>query len=176
MKTLKDMTRNAKSTVIASFVFAFLCTGTAHARIDEAEFERIPGHIMIRTDNSDAIDSIVAKLNQLLNVTNTTAVLTVPELDLYTIYHAIPTSTGDQDDIDQMLNDEQDDNSILWSEPERRIDPADGQTGSIWVTGPGIGASLFDSQYAISLLHVPVAQAKTQGQGVLVAMLDTGVD
>ncbi len=50
----------------------------------------------------------------------------------------------------------------------------EGKTGSVWVSG--LGHNDIENQYSIPLLGVPVAQGVTTGGGVVVAVLDTGVD
>ena len=51
-----------------------------------------------------------------------------------------------------------------------------GQTGSIWVTDLGVTAWVFSHQYASQLLGFPAAHLRSRGEGVVVAVVDSGID
>jgi thermitase len=53
----------------------------------------------------------------------------------------------------------------------------EGHTGTIFIrTPPEVGAIRYRQQYALNLLGAPVANLRSLGRGVAVAVLDTGVD
>ncbi|MBL9141568.1 MAG: S8 family serine peptidase, partial [Phycisphaerae bacterium] len=62
-----------------------------------------------------------------------------------------------------------------WAEINYQAQTAEGKTDSLWVTGLGFG-DWFTQQYAVQLLDLPLAHTRSRGQGVVVAILDTGVD
>lgn len=51
-----------------------------------------------------------------------------------------------------------------------------GQTGSLWVTDVGITNYQFQDQYAGHLLGFSSAHSRSQGQGTIIAVIDSGVD
>ncbi len=65
---------------------------------------------------------------------------------------------------------------VVYGESNFTAHAANGQTGSLWVTDIGIGATQFHDQYAGQLLDITGAHTRSQGQGVIVAVVDSGVD
>ena len=65
---------------------------------------------------------------------------------------------------------------LLWGELNYEGQAAEGKSESIWTSQLSIGAPQYLQQYASPLLGLAAAQQSSQGQGVLVAVLDTGVD
>jgi subtilisin family serine protease len=53
---------------------------------------------------------------------------------------------------------------------------AEGRTGSLWVSQVTIGPPEFATQYAVDLLGLPAAHARSTGRGTTIAILDTGID
>lgn len=56
-----------------------------------------------------------------------------------------------------------------------------GQTGeglpdSLWLSGLGISENAFESHYAVPLLGVTQAHERLRSAGVIVALVDTGID
>jgi Subtilase family/Dockerin type I domain len=64
---------------------------------------------------------------------------------------------------------------LIWVEADYDTEACEGQTGSIYDSRPQL-ATVFRTQYASSLMSLPAAQALSTGRGVMVAVLDTGVD
>lgn len=64
---------------------------------------------------------------------------------------------------------------IAWGEFLYLNEAPEGTTGSTFVDSPA-NASLFDNQYAKTITGGDIAQQRSQGAGVTVAILDTGVD
>ncbi len=52
----------------------------------------------------------------------------------------------------------------------------DGQTGSVWVTDIGATTLAYNNQYSFGLLGFNAAHARSRGAGVVVAVIDSGVD
>lgn len=69
-----------------------------------------------------------------------------------------------------------DSNLLLWGELSYEGQAAEGKTGSLWVSELWLGPSHVETQYGVDLLGLADAHARSTGQGVIVAVLDTGVD
>ena len=65
---------------------------------------------------------------------------------------------------------------LVFGEANYTAHSVTGQTGSLWVSDVGIGATQYHNQYAGQLLGINAAHQRSQGQGITVAMLDSGVD
>src|SRR5690606_35726430 len=70
----------------------------------------------------------------------------------------------------QMHNDAQ----TAWAEANYTGFDPEGRTGSFYVTG--ISKSQYQNQYARERINLPAAHALTRGGGVIIALLDTGID
>ncbi len=62
-----------------------------------------------------------------------------------------------------------------WAEVNYQSQTAEGKTDSLWVTGIGL-EEWFNQQYLVTTLGLPAAHQRTLGQGVIVAVLDSGMD
>ena len=65
---------------------------------------------------------------------------------------------------------------VIWTELDLVVDSVGGQTGSLWVSGVGVDAEGYRDQYANDLLDLDAAHRRSTGKGVLVAVVDTGID
>ena len=95
-------------------------------------------------------------------------------LGLYKVSHPPAVSFQQQDDIDQVFQSEV--GVVNWSTNTAVDIFANGQTGSMWVSGIDIDAASYQSQYVNDVIGIPESHSESMGQGVLVAVLDTGVD
>lgn len=64
----------------------------------------------------------------------------------------------------------------VWAEQNYIGRASEGRTDSLWLSGMTNGPQAFGSQYAFQRIGTPAAHARSTGSGVLVAVLDTGVD
>ncbi len=65
---------------------------------------------------------------------------------------------------------------IAWGEFLYEGEAPEGRTGSFWFSLDSGPPSLFTGQYAAGLLGLPEAQQVATGNGIVVALLDTGID
>jgi subtilisin family serine protease len=92
-------------------------------------------------------------------------------------FHIPSEHIGDNPDVVQNILDAAvETGELIWAEPNRVVKNYEGQTGSLWVSGFGIDAEGYADQYARNLLDLDVAHERSTGQGVLVAVVDTGID
>ncbi len=68
------------------------------------------------------------------------------------------------------------DDEVSWVEPNLIVETVGGQTGSLWVSGLGIDATGFNQQFAIDQLAISRAEKRSTGRGVVVGVVDTGID
>ncbi len=66
--------------------------------------------------------------------------------------------------------------TLIWSEFGYQAQTGEGRTDSLWVTGLDLGADQYHGQFVRELLGLQAAHALTRGSGVVVAVLDTGLD
>ena len=68
------------------------------------------------------------------------------------------------------------DGTLVWSEFGYEAQTGEGRTDSLWVTGVGLGQDAYRGQFARDLLGLPAAHAMARGAGVVVAVIDSGLD
>lgn len=68
------------------------------------------------------------------------------------------------------------DGTLVWSEFGYEAQTGEGRTDSLWVTGVGLGPDAFQDQFARDLLGLPEAHGMARGAGVVVAVIDSGLD
>jgi subtilisin family serine protease len=66
--------------------------------------------------------------------------------------------------------------TLTWAEFGYEAQTGEGRTDSLWVTGVGLGQDAYRGQFARDLLGLPAAHAMTRGAGVVVAVIDSGLD
>ena len=81
-----------------------------------------------------------------------------------------------EQDVHNLLTSLVTQGSLVYGESNWSAHAANGQTGSLWVTDIGIGATQYHDQYAGQLLGISQAHTRSQGQGVVVAIIDSGID
>ena len=136
----------------------------------------ISAEVIFKSEDTESIDSLVSELAIKLGSTENEIPVTelVPRLNIYMLSHPPAFDSDQQDDIDGVFSNSE---GILGWDRNLDLDIfADGQTGSVWVTGVDINAASYHDQYSLEMLGVSEAHSTTKGQGVLVAILDTGID
>ena len=91
--------------------------------------------------------------------------------------HLLELEAPDGTDLDLLEDQLEDDYPALVESAEFLYETAapEGHTGTVFVDGP-VTASMYRDQYAVSLLDLDGAHRLSTGGGVVVAVLDTGVD
>jgi subtilisin family serine protease len=94
-------------------------------------------------------------------------------------YRLPPMNIGENPNVVwDILDDAVASGELLWQERNFFVDleRVGGQTGSLWVSGLGMNNEQFASQYAREMLGLDQAHQRSTGRGVLVAVVDTGID
>ena len=100
--------------------------------------------------------------------------VSLSDRDLYLLSYVpqkLPPETADQ--LKLLL--ENPPSSLVWGELLYANHDPEGHTGNIWFHSVG-GIAEYQAQYAATTLGLPPAQQRTGGSGVIVAVLDTGID
>jgi hypothetical protein len=85
--------------------------------------------------------------------------------------HRLQTTGGES--VDAVLPQLQADARVLYAEANLVSETPEGRRGSVWAIGE---AGDYQSQWVPQALRLPQAHAVSEGAGVRVAVLDTGVD
>ena len=80
------------------------------------------------------------------------------------------------DDVDLVLDGLVAQGSIAWGELNYAGQTAEGRTDSLWLSGFGIAPTHYSGQYAVPLLGLGDAHIGSRGAGVVIAVIDTGID
>ena len=92
-------------------------------------------------------------------------------------YRLPPHHIGDTNDlVREILDAGEASGELVYWEQNLVVDNVGGQTGSLWVSGFGVDAQGYARQYAHDMLDLELAHQRSTGQGVLVAVVDTGID
>ena len=91
-----------------------------------------------------------------------------------------PTDAEDREDDRKLAYDLSKRPGVVWAELDQPVTLTDTRRYHAWPYGPpgttGTDPAVFTGQAAATRLRLATAHARTQGAGILVAVLDTGVD
>jgi subtilisin family serine protease len=134
----------------------------------------VPGRAMVRV-NAGTIAGFLTVLNQDYPGLNAAVIDALPSRQMYLLQFN-PPSPQVLDDLEDDLDETYvDAGQLVWGELLYEGQAPEGKTGSTWVDQI-VGGNEFKSQYAATMLGLTQAQTQTTGAGVLVAVLDTGID
>lgn len=148
---------------------------TSWGQDDAGDAMLIPGQRVFKAATYQGALDIVERLEAYFGDGTVSIVNQANRLQIYTVKFPPPQTDEAEDVVQNIFADEQDSGQIIWNEPNRLIN-AHGQTGSLWVSGLGIDAASYQSQYALETINVNRAhQSLSRGRGTLVAVIDTGI-
>ena len=159
-----------------SALIPLLIVSTGMAQWDETEAENIvPGQAMFHEFRPGAMPELLEDMNSITGG-DCSVIGSIPALDCYMVGYSTDLTAKEANGLRALFDAYVDNNLLYWAIPNTRIDSADGQTGSLWVSDVGIDLNGYQNQYAVDLLGLPSTPSMSQGEGVLVSILDTGVD
>jgi subtilisin family serine protease len=133
----------------------------------------VPGELMLRAETPKALSTALAALSS-----NFTGVGVLQQIEGRPIYLVSYSLGANQlpDDVSLVLETLIAQGRITWGELNYAGQTGEGRTDSLWLSGVGIGALQYEGQYARGVLGLDLARLRSQGAGVVIAVVDTGID
>ncbi|MFO0874351.1 MAG: S8 family serine peptidase [Phycisphaerales bacterium] len=131
----------------------------------------VPDQALVRLAPSVAIGDFLASFNAAFP--GTTVIGEIASRKTYKLALPVGAPMGA---VEAQLLQQVAQGALVWGELNYQGQAAEGKTDSIWVSQLNIDQPQYAGQYAVALLGLAAAQQGSQGQGVLVAVLDTGID
>lgn len=158
---------NLPSILAAGFV-----ASTALAGGDPAD-PVVPGEVIVRANSQAMLTAAISALSaQFVNVG---VVDHIENRPIYLLSYGL-TGVQKPGDVSAAIDALIANGTIPWGELNYIGQTGEGKTDSLWLSGIGLGPASFGTQYASPILGVPLAHARSRGAGVVVAVIDTGVD
>ncbi len=132
----------------------------------------IPGQVIVRVAPGHSIPEVREWLRTVS--VHPTATQIVPSANVVLFNYELESGQT-QAAVDTLLGELASGGVIVWGESNRVNETAEGQTGSLWVTGLS-DFSIFQSQYAVDSLGLSAAWQHSGGALVSVAIIDSGID
>jgi thermitase len=123
-----------------------------------------PGQVVVRLAPGVAPTVIAVRYN----LTNRETVLLSGNIHLY-------TTPSPNDDIEWLIDQMENDSDIVWAEPNFIGRPPEGDPYKTWGWG-GMDPAAYTNHQAYSQVNLAPAQTHYRGDGIVVAVLDTGID
>ena len=170
---------NLKLTTLRAFALAV--TLAAAAVVVEAQNvdPAVPGRAIIRVQEGASVVDAIAYIEQLCDsdllcdATFDVMDVTLADRRLYLLSY-LPSTAQVEGVLEGLAGDPANTTSD-WGEQLYRDHDPESNTGSIWFF-TGQGGDFFDGQYGADVIGVGSTQLSTTGQGMVVAVLDTGID
>ncbi|MCA9296518.1 MAG: S8 family serine peptidase [Phycisphaerales bacterium] len=163
-----------------------MTTMTAFAGSPTGMSERVPGETIIRLNAGEQTEVVLDMLVTTLQAQHPTLKFTVKAIDepghRAVLRNRVPVGAADvaADHEDAVLVDVLQSlatmypNMVDHSEQNYESDAPEGSPGGTFVCGPF--ASLYPTQFAHASLNLAAAHTRSRGEGMVVAVLDTGID
>jgi subtilisin family serine protease len=133
----------------------------------------VPGELMLRAETPKALASALATLSA--SFAGVGVVQQIEGRPIYLVSYEL-TATQVPDDVNLVLDAMVAQGRLTWAELNYAGQTGEGRTDSLWLSGFGITVGQFGNQYAAPLLGLGGAHAGSRGAGVVIAVLDTGID
>ena len=157
--------------LLAAAAIALTAASAAQAGVDRDPI--IPADILLRLAPGSSLDSVVAALSPL--APGLEAVEQIPNRPIHLLrYEARGPEPAPE--LELALESMVVAGTLSWAEFGYEAQTGEGRTDSLWVTGVGLGQDAYRGQFARDLLGLPAAHAMARGAGVMVAVIDSGLD
>ncbi len=165
------VTRMIKSSLIHSAIVSAIASSALAFGLPD--YPLVPGEAIIRTANPKALQQTLSALSQQF-----AGVGVIDDIDgrpVYLISYALtPKQTYHQ--VEAMLLNLVAQGTLTWAEMNYVGQTGEGNTDSLWLSGVGVNSGSYLDQYAVPLLGINDAHARSRGAGVVVSVIDTGID
>jgi subtilisin family serine protease len=160
----------ARSTLISTIVVGGLVASAGHAQLADP---LIPNELMVRVPNGDALAACLSSLSAQFGGVD--IVDSIESRGTHLISYALvrgQTTSQVEAALDALVSD----GTLLWGELNYAGQAAEGKTDSLWVSQGDIGPGTYGTQYSVDQLGLGAAHLRSTGYGIVVAVLDTGVE
>ena len=162
-----------RATFFISIVLANAMLSTARAGSVVPPDPIVAGQAIVNASTPAALAQTIAALS--VQFPAVSVALQIPNRPIYLLsYELAPKQTTHQFDL--ALGALVTQGTLTWAELNYEGQTAEGKTDSLWLSGLGINANAYDSQYAVPLLGLKSAHRRSRGAGVVVSVIDTGID
>lgn len=162
--------------MIRHLMISALCASTAMAQWDDMPAEHIPGQAVVHAPHPQILDDLIESLELILGENTVTIIQEIPNIGVYTIAYPPEPDGNSEQEMRDVFDDMVDEGDLYFGEPVYVVDSAAGQTDSLWVSGLGIDYDGYLNQYGVDLLGLDDVSSFSKGQGVLIGVVDTGID
>jgi subtilisin family serine protease len=130
----------------------------------------VPGHAMVRIAEGSSLQSFMTAFKE--QFPSATVIDSIQIVDTHLLQ--FPAAQGPA--VEQALaNTYVSQGFLTWGELSYEGQTPEGKTGSTWVDGP-VAFAEYTGQYAGDLIDIEGAHKRSTGAGIVIAVLDTGVD
>ena len=168
-----SVNRLAATIVATSLAVSVAASFAAPALAGQGTDPLVPGELMLRAETPKALGAALAALSA--SFTGVGVLQQIEGRPIYLVSYEL-NATQVADDVNLVLDSLVAQGRLTWAELNYAGQTGEGRTDSLWLSGLGIGSSQFQGQYAAPLLGLGGAHATSRGAGVVVAVLDTGID
>jgi subtilisin family serine protease len=150
----------------------------ASAQYDEIDPEYlVDGQLVVKAASDEAVQRLDARIEAVLGPDTVEVIAERDQSSIYVLKLELPISPDEASVIREIIDETVGtDDEVSWVEPNLIVETVGGQTGSLWVSGLGIDAAGFNQQFAIDQLAISRAEKRSTGRGVVVGVVDTGID
>lgn len=146
-----------------------LCASLAHA----GDSPLVPGELILRAESAKQLAAATAALSA--QFSDVGVIDSIAGRPIYLLSYSL-NATQTADDAHAALDALTAAGTVAWAELNYEGRSGEGQTDSLWLSGLAFPPDAFESQYAADLLGLDAAHARSRGQGVTIAIVDTGID
>ena len=154
-------------------VASLACLVNSFARAGNPKEPVVVGQAIVRADSAKQLTQTIAALSQ--TFTGVAVLDSIEGRPIYLLSYGLAANQS-LADVDAAIATLLAQGTIAWGELNYIGQTGEGQTDSLWLSGLGISENAFESQYAVPLLGVTQAHERSRGAGVIVAVIDTGID
>lgn len=162
--------------MIRYLLVSALFASSAIAQWDDVPAAQVDGLTVLHAQSPAAVDDLISSLEDVLGENTVSVVRSIPNIGAYTIQYPPELPADTAESVREIFDGMVEDGDLYFGEPVLVVDSASGQTDSLWVSGMGIDRDGYLEQYAVDLLGLGNIGPLSKGQGVLIGVVDTGID
>ena len=138
---------------------------------------RVPDRIMVGVSDGASIEQFIAAF-EATHIEHEITLKVVDSIESRDVYLLLLGPPGLPPAVLDLLEEDLPNypGLIDWSDFGYEVETAEGGSGSLWFNIIGGGGVIYANQYPVELMGILPAQKLSTGAGVVVAVLDTGVD